>query len=157
MRVQLQGSRQKPGLSFRRKPCQLFWLGFSAGQTSGSSVVSLIIWPTSNQPAVASEFSRHFKELSAEHFLIHETSCCPVVSFAPGAQQTHPCVCVWPRTHIFAIWRATSLCRVDVHHRSFGDCSSSLQRLELSLITCCLGWTCKRQEFSFRETLSNRR
>lgn len=62
MRVQLQGSRQKPGLSFRWKPCQLLWLGLSAGQTSGSSVKSLIFWPASNQPAVASEFSRRIKK-----------------------------------------------------------------------------------------------
>lgn len=165
--VQLPGSSQKAGWSFRRKPRQLLWLGFSAGQTSGSGVKSLVFWPTSNQPLVASEFSRRiekqltFTRGSAEALLHSWNITLPCGEFfASGAQQNHPCVCVWPRTHIFAIWRATSLCRADVHHRSFGDCCSSssrLQRLELSLITCCLGWTCKRQEFSFRETLSNRR
>lgn len=38
------------------------------------------------------------------------------------------------------------------HHRSLRDCSSRLRCLELSLITRRFGWTCRRQESSFRET-----
>lgn len=45
--------------------------------------------------------------------------------------------------HILAILKAVSLCCADVHHPPFIDCSSSLQCLKLSLITCCYGWTCK--------------
>lgn len=38
------------------------------------------------------------------------------------------------------------------HHRFLRDCSSRLRCLELSLITRRFGWTCRRQESSFRET-----
>lgn len=88
-------------------------------------------------------------------FFIHQTLCSSLLRPAFGTQQNGLVSAFDLNIHILAILKAVSLCCSDVHHPSSTDCSSSLQRLELSLITCCFGWTCRRQEFSFRETCSH--
>lgn len=49
---------------------------------------------------------------------------------------------------------AASLCSADALYPSFGECSSTLWCLELSLITCCFSWTCRRLKSSFSQSLT---
>lgn len=92
--------------------------------------------------------------LSNFSFMKRRATPCYVLSV--GNQQNGPVSPIDLSIHILAISKVVSLCCADVHHPSLADCSSSLRCLKLSLIRRCFGWTCRRQELSFRETLFHR-
>lgn len=104
------------------------------------------------QSSLASLSSFSIRSDTVEQFFIHETARC---SSPSGFNRTVLCLLLTSHScHFKSCFFVRRWCPPSFLHSS--SSSSSLRSLKRSLITRCCGWTCRRQEFSFRENLAHR-